>query len=1025
MSRVRASRPMGISLGFRTTLALLVAASSFVVPAAIAPSSVPAASAATTTWYFHGVAQDQVNKVNGTPTATFNTTAPTGATSVNQTTSWIADPTVEGDPTAAFWSAPFTGSFGGVLRIDWWWSTTNPEAVVISDQIDVTVFADGNAVATLTEGLSNITATPTRYSALIEIPQTTVATGLTIQAAGHFSDSSNGLLVHYDSTATPSAFSFITVPPDEGSLAFDAKDTVAFAPSTVVSAHWLGAEPQLTMERKIAASKAGAVNPNRIFVDWPLSTRAQTGQLSRSLDGGDSYRLLFDPTCATRSRPNCGTGGGGDTEETVNLANGHLFFADQEALANEALASSTNHGDSWPSGREKTLTNVALATDRQWLDPTNGLPLTISGKKIEAFLAYHGGPVTTVGQYVQAIDEDGNIVAQPGVGQIPGVAQSGPIRVDATNGPGRGWIYQSFYNGSTGVKVATVKADLYQDRFAWVTNDVSPKIPKLMPWLQLDNAGNAYATWATDGIAWLSLSPIADPRNDPTKGGRPGTFWTKALRVSAPDIKSAVFVMNVAGSAGRVAVAYLGSADCDTGAAATVVSDSCQLEAHWKTYVSVIDDALQLAQGRTAHVHTGVVSHRVAHRGSVCTGGTTCTGDRSLLDLIDLGFDQAGRIGVVTMDNNNRLAAPNLTDNAKSGPFSLFSKQVSGPSLLASKPTVSIKPALNSSTDPGGDATWPNTAAGTNLPSFDLKGARIFTDGTDVIASVSLANATKGRMIADLAAYNAAFSTDLTADRIQYVVRFASGDDVFHMSMDSLANGSRRFFGGRLDANDAITNGAGSTVGSRYVSDSGYPVGGFVKDGTLYLRAPLTAFGLANGARVYSVTAFATAGPLEDDATSTVMQNPARTVDATPPFDARLKAGAMANTRVLCDNDNLRRVGGWQYIPDRRASNGTGYCRAVVQDHSATMTLHYVGRAVDILLVKGPRGSKLTASIDGGAPTNVDLYRAASDPAHPDRTGRKDLTFGQTLRMEASAWGEHVLTVTAPKSTRTGRDMAY
>ncbi|MEA2623669.1 MAG: hypothetical protein QOH61_2579, partial [Chloroflexota bacterium] len=42
-----------------------------------------------------------------------------------------------------------------------------------------------------------------------------------------------------------------------------------------------------------------------------------------------------------------------------------------------------------------------------------------------------------------------------------------------------------------------------------------------------------------------------------------------------------------------------------------------------------------------------------------------------------------------------------------------------------------------------------------------------------------------------------------------------------------------------------------------------------------------------------------------------------------------------------------------------------------------------------------------------------------------DRTGRKDLTFGQTLRMEASAWGEHVLTVTAPKSTRTGRDMAY
>jgi hypothetical protein len=155
------------------------------------------------------------------------------------------------------------------------------------------------------------------------------------------------------------------------------------------------------------------------------------------------------------------------------------------------------------------------------------------------------------------------------------------------------------------------------------------------------------------------------------------------------------------------------------------------------------------------------------------------------------------------------------------------------------------------------------------------------------------------------------------------------------------------------------------------------------------------------------------------------MQNPSRTVDATPPFDARLSSAGVPNGRILCDNANLIRVGGWHVIQDPRAANGRGYCRAVVQESRAYMELRYVGRAVDILLVKGPRGGILKASIDGGTPTTVDEYRPPSDPDNPDQTGRHDLTFGKVLHVEASSWGEHVLRVTAPKATVRGRDMAY
>src|SRR5205085_9342656 len=85
---------------------------------------------------------------------------------------------------------------------------------------------------------------------------------------------------------------------------------------------------------------------------------------------------------------------------------------------------------------------------------------------------------------------------------------------------------------------------------------------------------------------------------------------------------------------------------------------------------------------------------------------------------------------------------------------------------------------------------------------------------------------------------------------------------VFHLSAEYNSNGTFRFFGGKLGANDVLTNGT-SVLGSGYHTDAGYPVVGSFAGGALTLRAPLAAFGLAVGSRITGANAFSMAGPAE------------------------------------------------------------------------------------------------------------------------------------------------------------------
>jgi uncharacterized repeat protein (TIGR01451 family) len=473
------------------------------------------------------------------------------------------------------------------------------------------------------------------------------------------------------------------------------------------------------------------------------------------------------------------------------------------------------------------------------------------------------------------------------VPQLQNVGQSGQLRVD--NNPashGHGWIYQP-HNGVApgGLFVATGPSDGYALPTNWQDNAVAGAGATSFPWVAIDAAGNAYVTWDNGGVVYYSFSNILDKSNDPAQGGRPGTTWSPKVRISPPQVGSAVFPEVTAGDAGRIAITYVGTTDW------TGEPDDAPDTAAWHTYAAVIPDALAVQPT----VNTGRVTHRVMHVGNVCTSGTTCLTsgkDRSLLDMIDIGFDEDGRLGIITMDNNSNSfhAAPGGTEDE--GPFAHFAKQTSGISVLAGK-TINVSIPTGGRTDPAGDATWPNTATGVNLASLDALGISIGLETGNVVARLDLADARGATMRRDLEAYNATLCAPATAclaDRSQYVVRFMTGDEIYHLSAEFTPASGLRFFGGKLDGNDKLVSSTSPTAvfGAGYHTD--FAATGSVSGNQLTIRAPLTAFGVASGSPLYSVTAFTMAGPSE--ATELTIDRIMRTVDASPPFDTTLADSA-------------------------------------------------------------------------------------------------------------------------------------
>ena len=136
------------------------------------------------------------------------------------------------------------------------------------------------------------------------------------------------------------------------------------------------------------------------------------------------------------------------------------------------------------------------------------------------------------------------------------------------------------------------------------------------------------------------------------------------MKVSGPESQSALFPWLEAGSAGRVAVVWLGSSDPND-------SDASD----WRVYLALTTDAT----AQNPHVALAEVSDHVVHASNVSLGGlgvdtpATPQANRNLCDYFQVAIDPLGACVVAYSDDHNDYDGQTYV-----------ARQIAGPSLYAS-----------------------------------------------------------------------------------------------------------------------------------------------------------------------------------------------------------------------------------------------------------------------------------------------------------------------------------------------------
>ncbi len=269
------------------------------------------------------------------------------------------------------------------------------------------------------------------------------------------------------------------------------------------------------------------------------------------------------------------------------------------------------------------------------------------------------------------------------------------------------------------------------------------------PSVDIDASGRLWLAYAVEDNTGSAEKPMIIWSDDH------GDTWSEPVDVGAPyNIANAVFPALAAGDEGRVSYFFLGTDrpgnSDDIGAAhMDVVAAEPARAAVWYGYISTTYDG-----GKTWY--TARASDDPVQRGDICSSGTTCTGNRNLLDFNDVILDYDGRIHASFADGcvGGCVSGSTLTFDDKGAIFS----QVSGQCLLPAadgifgdcaliqgggggEGSVCEAPGLLIMSDPEGDSNQ-----GEVYPSTDLRGLRMAQlddgDGTySIVLSVILQGA--------------------------------------------------------------------------------------------------------------------------------------------------------------------------------------------------------------------------------------------------------------------------------------------
>lgn len=571
-------------------------------------------SAQTTTYYFKGNPDDQVNKVGNDTvsatigTATFDTTPPTGLVPVTQTGSPFTNEDYVGNPLGIYWSGNFSGSVSGVIDLQWYWSTQNAATIALGGQIQVSVFADpdytqdrehtGTLIGRGIAPLTAISAIPTLISTQIPINGTVQHT-LLIQVVPQFSDAGNGINVHYNSTSTPSSFTFHSAParvpfpaaPKAGGLA---PRYTALTPTLSQQAAGLGIDAG---EPSIGSNW---ISGNALFQSF-LTT----------------FRVTFDDSCAAspfstwtaKQSPLTGTESF-DPILYTDSKYGRTMVSQLILASTESAAAITdNDGDTWLPSHGA---GIASGIDHQTLGGGPFHAPIPTGATYQNAIYYCAQDIALANC---AISLDGGLTFGPAV-PIYTSQQCGGLHGHIKVGPdGTAYVPNKDCGGLQGVVVSEDNG---------ITWDIR-KVPNSLaansdPSVAISKGGRVYLAFADN-----DNHPVVAVSNDR------GHNWTTAKDVGALDgINNAVFPVMVAGDDDRAAVAYVG----------TKSAGSLQdrgFPGVWYMYIASTYDG-----GNSWH-NVNATPNDPVQRGPIwLKGGGEIS--RNLLDFNDATIDREGRV---------------------------------------------------------------------------------------------------------------------------------------------------------------------------------------------------------------------------------------------------------------------------------------------------------------------------------------------------------------------------------------------
>lgn len=516
-----------------------------------------------------------------------------------------------------------------------------------------------------------------------------------------------------------------------------------FSHGAVVDMQRSGFEPGIQVDSK-----------DRLYTSVPYGFSDTQSFLWSSEDHGNSYQLI-PASVGTGKTQTCA--GGGDSELALDKKD-NLFFSDLQGLTNLSNSVTTDHGRSFTASCS-SAPNAPV--DRMWyaIHGSLGEP----GFAIyEEYDDVEGGldpSNPTTNQLVETVSHDGvnfapvinnDLTASGclGGGALNCVTDDEGIpgnQVLSKDGKTLYITHTSADSNKVAVSIGTLGTNpAGLTTASWKTVQVNSDIcpdhngtptateqcgAALFATLAQDTAGNLYVVSASKAQkAGVQSSPYSVFLWHSTNGGK---SWSKASKASAGG--SNAFPWITAGDPGRLDITYYHATESHEGAGYRfddLKNGSFTVE---------MSQSLNALSARPAFSHTTISEHPVKF-GPICTGGLGCTisgGDRSLGDYLQVGYDAHGAAVVAYVDDTSNAYSSGAGPGAavaETGPVEI-SRQIGGPSLFASQPTVQGPAsgpgrAMDQVSDPAGDsflsANGTKTPAGNNL---DLTAASIKDDG--------------------------------------------------------------------------------------------------------------------------------------------------------------------------------------------------------------------------------------------------------------------------------------------------------